>query len=317
MLHRQLSNTLQSMADKKVVVLGGSGFLGTYASMTLLSKGYRVLIVDQLPPKFSHPNMSHLQASVSDNESMSLALENAEIVLHLQSAILPSDGSELASPRIDEHLSSLNQLLENMQNKGVFKLMFFSSGGAIYGNPSQSPTPENHPLLPVNTYGASKKASEELIASFISRGLQPLVVRPANIYGYGQGHRHRNGLVNTLMYAALNNEQVRIYGLGDTVRDYLYVEDVMLFLEKALDCWIPETFNLGYGIGHTIHQVIDWVEEATQKSISKVYFPARKQDPQSIVLDCRKAALLMNWKAKMNLEQGISMFLSKIQSKNE
>jgi UDP-glucose 4-epimerase len=291
---------------RKVALIGGNGFLGFHIRNLLLQMGIQPIVLDSGPPKESPKGVVYIHASVADLESVNKAIDGADAVVHLQSSILPSHGNDLNSPAIAQHLNALELLLSAMQKQGLSKIMFFSSGGAIYGSPKLTPTPESASLLPINTYGQSKKMSENLIQSFVPLGFSPLILRPSNVYGLGQGHVHNNGLINTLFHAAINSESVRIYGKGEVVRDYLNVDDLIRFVHRALTHWAPGTYNIGSSMGNSVSEVFALAEKTVGKEIKKVFLPKRMEDPQKIILNCEKALQIFGWQAQIDLEAGMA-----------
>lgn len=292
---------------KKVLLLGGNGFVGRHLQRRLLNLGFEINVLDQAGQPILHKNIQFFPGKAADSYLVNEALKDVDWVIHLQSSILPANGINDDKGLVQSHLDSLSMLLDFMARAHVHRFIYFSSGGAVYGNPACIPTPESEPCNPINIYGISKQQSEGLILDRINQGLHALIVRPSNAYGMHQGHIHKNGLINTLFHAAKYGEAIQVFGDGSEQRDYIYIEDILNFVFLGLENEAQGVFNVGTEVGHSVEQIINLAQQITGKDIHVHYFPSRPENVKNIVLDCRKAHRTLGWSASVSVERGMEL----------
>ena len=258
-----------SLAD--VLLLGGTGFIGQALAARLRLKGVPAHVVGR-----------------ANFDQLSALLPRCGAVVHLASTTTP--GLSAQQPELEApNLALTLQLLQLLQPYPDKHLIYFSSGGTVYGNPVQLPVPEAAPLAPLSYHGAAKVAQEMLCQAARAQGHRVSVLRPSNAYGPGQALRAGFGLVRTLLEYARTGREMEIWGDGTHLRDYIYIDDVV----DATCCLIDDpgrsgTYNLGSGVGHSILQVRDVVEAVCGRKIRAVVRPARAVDVREVVLDCRR-----------------------------
>ena len=177
----------------------------------------------------------------------------------------------------------------------------------MYGNPAVIPVTEDSPLTPLSYHGAGKAAQEVLCRTLTLVGHAVTVLRPSNAYGPGQTLRHGFGLVRTLLQHAQVGTALEIWGDGENVRDYIYVEDVveatLRLIRRPQDCG---TYNLGSGAGHSINQVKEVVEQVCGRALPTSYRAARGMDVRSVVLDNSRLSARLGWQAEVELTDGVA-----------
>lgn len=259
------------MSRVDVLLLGGTGFIGGALAARLRQRGISVHVVGR-------ENLDQLPA----------LLPVCSTVVHLASSTTP--GLSARQPELEaQNLALTLQLLQLLQPYSDTHLIYFSSGGTVYGNPTQLPVPEEAPLTPLSYHGAAKVAQEMLCQTAREHGHRVTILRPSNAYGPGQGLRAGFGLVRTLLEHARRGSELEIWGDGSHLRDYIYIDDVV----DATCCLIDDpgrsgTYNLGSGVGHSILQVRDLVESVCGRKIRTVMRPARGMDVHEVILDCRR-----------------------------
>jgi UDP-glucose 4-epimerase len=290
---------------KKVLLLGGNGFIGKHLQRFFLNIGYEIAVLDQAGQPILHKSIHFFSGKASDPQLINQALNEVDLVVHLQSSILPSDGIHDHQSMVPEHIASLSMLLDAMERVQIPRIIYFSSGGAVYGNPDIIPTPESQACQPINVYGLSKQKSEELLMGSISKGFNPLILRPSNAYGLHQGHIHKNGLISTLFHAAKQGESVQVFGDGSEQRDYIYVNDIVNFIAVSLEKEAQGIYNVGTERGRSVEQIINLALQITGKDIPFHYLPSRPENVKNIVLDCSKARINLGWSASFSVERGM------------
>lgn len=255
----------------EVLLLGGTGFIGRALAARLQQQGVPVHVVgrakvDQLPALLQH----------------------CSTVVHLASLTTP--GLSARQPELEApNLALTLRLLQLLQPYPDTHLIYFSSGGTVYGNPAQLPVPEEAPLAPLSYHGAAKVAQEMLCLAARAQGLRVSILRPSNAYGPGQGLRSGFGLVRTLLEHARTGSELELWGDGTHVRDYIYIDDVIEATCRLIaQPELSGTYNLGSGVGHSILQVRDLVESVCGCKIRTVSRSARGADVREVVLDCSR-----------------------------
>lgn len=256
------------MSSGDVLLLGGTGFIGRALAARLQRRGIPVHVVGRA-------NLDQLPA----------LLPRCGTVVHLASSTTP--GLSARQPELEApNLALTLQLLQLLQPYPDVHLIYFSSGGTVYGNPVQLPVPETAPLTPLSYHGAAKVAQEMLCQVARGQGCRVSILRPSNAYGPGQELRAGFGLVRTLLEHARAGTEMEIWGDGTYLRDYIYIDDVVDATCHLIDDpTLSGTYNLGSGVGHSILEVRGLVESVCGRKIRTVVRPARGADVREVVLD--------------------------------
>jgi len=297
-----------------VLVTGGAGFIGSHVVDKLIENGYGVIVVDNLSSgKVENLNRNALfyEQSIEDEEMMEriFSLHRPEYVFHL--AAQASVAISVREPVRDAETNIIGSLvlLEKSIKHGVKKFIFSSTGGAIYGeNVKVFPTPETETPHPISPYGIAKY-SIEMYLEFFAReyGLKYTVLRYANVYGPRQDPYGEAGVVAIFTERMLRGEEVHIFGDGEYVRDYVYVDDVFSANLLAMEKGDNEVFNIGTGRGTTVNQLFKLLKEITGYDKEPVYKPPRKGDVRKSILDYTKAKEKLGWEPKVSLEEGLKL----------
>jgi UDP-glucose 4-epimerase len=293
----------------RLLVLGGTGFIGSHVVDQVLLRGHQVLIVSRRPEPFRAPlpNVSYLSVDYRQTEDLRLALRDCDAVLHMVSSTVPATGDEHPRLDVNDNLVAIISLMELMLAEGVRRLVYLSSGGTVYGVPDVVPIPENHPLRPINSYGIVKVAAESYIKLFSrTRGLSSIVLRPSNPYGKRQAKDGKHGLISTILRRALASQSVEIWGDGSIVRDYLHVEDLARLAVMAVESDVTGTFNAGSGQGTSVRELIGLAEEVTGRRLDVNFGPQRSVDVPVSVLDVSNAREVFGWEPEIALREGVA-----------
>lgn len=292
------------MSQDGVLLLGG-GFIGIALANRLAEDGRQVHVITRHPPPSNAgPFVVHV-GDLGDPALLEELAPQCGTVVHLASATLPGSSARNPARELD-NLSPMLRLLEIIQNWENVHLIFMSSGGTVYGNPTEIPVSENSPLIPLSNHGAGKVALESFLHAFRATGHPVTILRASNAYGPGQSMRAGFGLIRTLLEHARSGESVEIWGGGNNVHDFVYIDDVVeackRFIEMPQD---SDTYNLGSGVGYSVKQVMRIIEEVTGIELKTIFRPARRSDVQSVVLDISKLEARLSWKPETSLEEGV------------
>ncbi len=189
-----------------IVVTGGNGFIGSHFVARAVDAGHRVTVVgNSNEPRINHARpYDFVEGGTNALASMPSLLKDAGIICHLASSSIPATATADPVGDIERNLSSTVRLFEAMRKTGNRKLLFMSSGGAVYGRPLATPIAESHPLNPISAYGITKLAAEKYIGMYTELyDFDALIIRPSNPYGPGQGTYGQLGAVTTFLSKAL------------------------------------------------------------------------------------------------------------------
>ena len=293
-----------------ILVLGGSGFLGGHLIDGLLAEGHCVTSVDVAKERYRQTpsQVNFIEADFGNRGDLANAFgaKQYDVVVHLVSTTLPLTSNMDPLFDISTNLIESVALLDLCIKYNVKKFVFFSSGGTVYGNTDISPISEEHPTLPICSYGIVKLAFEKYIQMYHHLyGIDYSILRISNPYGPRQDPRKMQGAVGVFIDKILKNEKITIWGDGSVIRDYIFVGDVIKAALLAINTKESFLANIGSSSALTLNQLIKTIESVLGVSAEVEYQDARKFDTQRMVLDCNLAKSKMGWSPKTNLDDGI------------
>lgn len=298
------------MAKQRALVTGGAGFIGSHLVDRLLQENYEVLVVDDLSTGLKENLNSEAQFAeisiMSDEFDREFEQFRPSLVCHL--AAQANVRLSLEDPLFDTRINAQGTLkvLEAARKNEARKVIFSSTGGAIYGEPESMPCDENHSCLPLSLYGANKLVAEHYIRTYkASYGLDFTVVRFANVYGPRQNPHGEAGVVAIFSELMLQGKQAVIFGDGSKTRDYVHVADVVDAIALCFEKGSGEIFNIGMGVETSDQQVFDAVAKATGYELPTKYDDFRAGEVMHISLDAGKIKRELGWDPKHNFEEGI------------
>lgn len=296
--------------DGPVLVLGGAGFIGSNLVRALVARGVRPRVLTR--PSRSNANLRPLFADIElvhgdfmDEGLVRSALRGVHTVYHLITTTFPNMVLESSNYDLLSNLLPTIRMLELAREAGVKRIVYASSGGTIYGEPQQVPIDEQHPLAPKSAYGQSKLTIENYL-NFYARTtpLEVSVLRLSNPYGPGQNLYGAQGLVAVAMGCALDGRPLGVFGDGSSVRDYVYIDDVIDGMLRATTA-PPQILNLSSGHGRSVNEVIAAVEAASGRTVPRLARPARAGDVAVNILDNRRAQAALGWAPRVDFETGV------------
>jgi UDP-glucose 4-epimerase len=300
---------------KNVLLLGGNGFLGKNLAKRLAcdASNFTVSVFDIAAPKETVEGVSYYVGSINDSEKIFSIMkeQHIEVLVHMVSTIIP--GSSLQQYVENCRLVQLSTIpLMDYCAKNNVELVYLSSGGTVYGVKG-GVISENEPTAPISYYGLSKVQIEDLINFYHRRfGLNYLILRPSNPYGHGQNLYGKQGLIAVVLGKILKNEPVIVFGDGNTIRDYIYIDDFVFYVKELIRKGIlNETINIGSGEGYSVNQIIDIVNVLVGHKIDVEYTAARGDDVPKMILDTTRLHNFIHHE-NISLEMGISTFYKSI-----
>jgi len=294
----------------KVMVTGGAGFIGSHVVDQLILAGHQVVVVDNLSTgRRSNVNPQAILYPI-DIRSPELhevfEKEQPEVISHHAAQI--DVGRSLADPFYDAEINVLGslRLLECAREFKARKLIFISSGGAVYGEPRYLPCDENHPAAPLCPYGASKYAVEIYLHFYgETYGLDYTILRYANVYGPRQSPAGEAGVVAIFTRRMLRGDPITINGTGEQMRDFVYAGDCARANVLVLEQGARQVFNLGTGQATSINEVCHQLQLLTHYPLRPQYGPARPGEIFCTYLDTRRARTQLGWKPEVELSEGL------------
>ncbi|HEY6379305.1 MAG TPA: NAD-dependent epimerase/dehydratase family protein [Candidatus Dormibacteraeota bacterium] len=294
----------------RTLVTGGAGFIGSALVDALLAAGHDVTVVDDLSRGLREQVAATADLHVLDVTDSGLAAVVArarpEVVFH-QAAQIDVRRS-LSEPLFDTHVNVLGtvNLLQACVAASVRRLVFASSGGAIYGDTERVPTPEDHPPAPASLYGASKQAGE-IYGNVYGRlyGLEFTALRYANVYGPRQDPHGEAGVVAIFTDRLLRGEAAVINGDGLQTRDYVYVGDVVRANLLAATADALGAFNVGTGIETDVVGIHRLLAGAAGHPAPPRHGPAKPGEQRRSCLDVDLAERRLGWRPEVALDDGL------------
>lgn len=305
---------------KKILVLGAMGFIGKNI-IAALSEKYEIVAYDRLesiPDKYK--DIHYIYGNFQTEHRWDEILRDVDIVIHLISTTNVSSGTENIECEINENVIPTIRLLEKMKNLNVKRMIFLSSGGTIYGESAEYPISEKNVPVPICPYGVQKLTIEAYLRLYNQLyQMQNLILRVANPYGVGQAEGRLQGIIPIYLKCFIEQTPVQVYGDGQNIRDYIYMEDLMRAVDYAVGYRGSEdVFNIGSGEGHSITDIIRLIEEETGLSCPAVkYLPDRKVDVRINILDSALFQQETGWKAHTDLNSGIRLLYKMILQSGE
>jgi UDP-glucose 4-epimerase len=295
----------------KILVTGGAGFIGSHVVDACVAAGHDVLVVDNLctgKRENLNPKARFHELDILDAKTADLIRDERPDVLNHHAAQMDVRRS-VADPLFDARTNVLGTiaLLEASRQAGVKKVLFVSSGGAVYGEQETFPAPETHPTWPVSPYGVSKRSGELYCHFYFAEYRMPFVAfRYANVYGPRQDPHGEAGVVAIFSSRMLRGEPVTVNGDGKQTRDYVFVGDVARMSLLALERDATGPVNIGTGIETDVNQLARTLLEVSGSRSEVRHGPAKSGEQRRSVVDIRRAADVFGWRPEVSLRDGLA-----------
>lgn len=297
----------------KVVITGGSGFIGSHLADFLIDLDYDVVVIDNLSigrieninHLLTHPKFTFLQADITDYNAIESVFNDADWVFHLAALadIVPS--IENPDTYFDSNVNGTFNVLEACRKHNIKKIIYTASS-SCYGIPDEYPTREDAEIRPQYPYALTKNLGEQLVLHWCQLySLSAISLRFFNVYGPRARTSGTYGAVFGVFLAQkLAKKPFTVVGDGNQTRDFTFVSDIVSAILSAAKSNISgEVINIGSNNTYSINRLVELLEGDV------VHIPKRPGEPDCTWADITKAKKLLNWKPKVNLEEGVAALL--------
>jgi UDP-glucose 4-epimerase len=293
----------------RALVLGGNGFIGSHLVDRLLASGHDVRVMDRQPELYRGPvpGVDCRIADFGNRAQLQSMLKSRDVVFHLVSTTVPRTSNDDPAFDVMSNVVETLYLLEQCVAERVKKVVYVSSGGAVYGTPSAVPVPEDAPTNPESSYGITKLTIEKYLALFYRlHGLDYAIVRPSNPYGPRQNHLGDQGVVAVFLGRIATNQSVEVWGDGEAIKDYIFIDDLVDGIYRATTSSArSKIFNLGSGAGMSVNDLIRLIAEVVGRSFDVVHTSKPRPDVSRISLDITRARTELNWEPATPMRLGL------------
>jgi UDP-glucose 4-epimerase len=305
----------------KVMITGGAGFIGSHVADACLAAGHETIIVDDLSTgkRENVPADARLyEVDIRDEAALDEVFrqERPEAISHQAAKANVRESMEKPLVYADVNIMGSLTLLEAARRYGCRKIVYASTGGAVYGEPEYLPVDEDHPINPLDPYGASKHHVEHYLRIYSTHfSIDHTILRYPNVYGPRQDPFGEAGVVAIFAAQMLRDIPPIINGSGEQQRDFCYVGDIARANVLALTRGSGEIINLGSGVGTSVNQIFDMLAAACGNQIEKKYGPAKLGEVFCTYLDGSKAQEVLGWEAQVPLKEGLQATLDSFRAK--
>lgn len=298
------------MPGLSVLVTGGAGFIGSHVGEALLAAGHRVHVLDNLStgareniPK----GVQFTHGDLRDHDLQSLIrTQHIDAISHHAAQI--DVRQSVADPAFDAEVNVVGslRLIDAAVKQGVSRIVFASSGGAIYGEPANGPQNEDQPVRPLSPYGCAKLSVEQYLHFFtVVHGLSSVSLRYANVYGPRQSSAGEAGVVAIFIARLLKNEPLIINGSGKQTRDFVLVDDVVRANIAAIEESLTGSFNVGTGVETSINALADLLNVISGRHVAVKHHEAKKGEQMRSVLDGSRLRVAAGLTEPVALQEGL------------
>lgn len=302
---------MAQLRRSRACILGAAGFIGRHVVSKFLASGYDVTAVDReegLSEGLSrHRRLDFQCGRLQDDSFVRRVLAGIETVICLAPNSLPATSNADIAAEIDTQVRTTLRIAEIAQQAGCRSFVFASSGGTVYGLDSPTAIPETAPTCPRSAYGVSKLAIEHYLRILRElRGFRTISLRISNPYGVGQNASNNQGFIAMAMRRLYAGETLQIWGDGQNVRDFIYVQDLAeAFVRAAEYMGEHHVINIGSGLGYTLSEIVQLVEKVAGRRLQTDYGAAKGYDVRKNVLDISLALRELGWAPRTSIEQGL------------
>jgi len=315
MISKKTDDAIASLGTQmsNILITGANGFIGSHLVDLLAASTQHTIYAIDLSPRVYEPfpdGVNYIQGDYRNSALVQQLLidRGIDVVFHLAWTTINETSVKKPIADLEQNLVPTVQLLEACCMANVKRFVFVSTGGAVYGIPESVPTAENHPTNPISAYGINKLSVEKYLQMYAHLyNLEYIIFRPSVPYGPRQNPLRRQGAVAVFIFRTLLGEPITIWGDGESLRDYFYIDDLSRALVAATSNHVKTSrvINIAGMQGYTLNQLVAVIEDTLKISINVEYRDARKFDVPQLRLDTNIARRILNWQPEITLAEGI------------
>jgi UDP-glucose 4-epimerase len=291
-----------------MILIIGYGFLGGAIYDSLKLKKKTVKVISRSFPDNTNPDF--IQGEIHEIPHLLKDIKNVNTIIHCVHTTVPANSMDDNIYDVQSNVLPFIQLMTECQKKEVENFIYISSGGAVYGNPFNSlPITEQHPTNPISSYGITKLTCEKYLllnkSFFIGNCV---ILRPSNIFGFGQKINKPQGLIGHVQDSIINSKHIEVWGDGNSKKDYLYLDDFVYGVMSVVFCNIKlpnNIYNISSGNLYSINNLIHLFEKKYQKQASVIYNTHKKFDVLNIALNSELFKKTFEWNRNTKVEDFI------------
>ena len=292
---------------RKILVLGGNGFLGRNLCKYLADCGEKVYSFDMSMPEVADNRIEYIAGDFFDDYTMEETVKGMDVFYHAICTLNPGNSNEKCILGYERDFVQTAKLCSYLKDTEC-RMIFFSSGGTVYGNQEVQPITEDAVPVPINHYGNLKLCIENTIRTFnFQMKKNMLIARISNPYGPGQDYHKGVGFIDAAIKHTIAGETIEIWGDGNVVRDYIYIDDLCRMLYALIEYHGDiEVFNLSSNTGVSQNDIVDILKQI-DPAVKVAYKPGRSVDAKKIILDNSRIRSICDFEM-VSIEEGIRRY---------
>lgn len=302
----------------KCLVLGANGFIGSHLVDSLVSQNHDVVAFDRSSDTVRYNQSDKITPLAGDflnREDLRQAVQGVDYVFHFISTTTPATAENDPLIDVETNLKMSIILFDECVRANVKRVIFASTGGAIYGSSDGLPSKEDDPTLPVSPYAIGKLSIENYLRYFNKKyGLSTVTYRISNPYGDRQPTHAKQGVIPIFLEHIAQGEPITVLGDGSMVRDYIYVKDVTDMIAMSFESAKQTLYNIGSGRGVTVNELVEKIKTITQKSVVVEHKPTPPTFVEKITLNIDRFRSEFKDVSHISLDDGISKTWEYVQS---
>lgn len=300
-------NKYDKEGEMKIIVLGAGGFIGKNLVLKLLKQNYQVVAIDKYKINIDHPLLLKVTDAINEDFALENYIEEGDCLIYLLANSMPIHSNQDIYNDAKNNVMLAIKLFDKSIQAKIKKIIFASSGGTVYGPYQHLPLDEKHPTNPNSAYGIAKLTTEKYLDLMCNNAkITGISLRIANPFGPGQLPFRGQGVIATYLASFLCEKHIEIWGDGQAIRDYLYIDDVVDAFIKAIEYHgASDVFNIGSNEGHNLTEIVDILSEITHVYPHIEYKATSGVEVNANILDNTKAKTMLSWYPRYNFKDGI------------